>query len=140
MKNYLLSLLASIIFLNANAQEHKLTPYFLKQDLALFESLLKIHPGLHEYTTEENLNLLISETKQEIEKSLTPLEFYKNLSIIVSNLQDANTRLYAGRNIYNHNTFYPILFKPIGESLYADIEDQNIPVGSKLISINGISC
>lgn len=139
MKNYLLLFILIASFSNISAQESKLTPYFLKQDMALFESLLKVHPELHEYTTEEDLNLLIEETKKETEKYLTPLEFYKKLSVIVSNLQDANTRLYAGRNIYNHNTFYPILFKPIGESLYADIEDQSVPVGSKLLSINGVA-
>lgn len=139
MKNNLLLAVAFVSFFTLKTLGQKLSPHYLKQDMALFENLLKIHPQLNEYTTEEDLNALILETKKEIENPLTPLEFYKKLSVIVANIQDANTRLYAGKNIYTDNSFYPILFKPVGESLFADIEDQHVPVGSQLVSINGVS-
>lgn len=152
MKTYLLVLLSLLLLITSlTAQvnrgadykpDYKYAPAQLQYDFIIFRWLLeKIHPGLDWYTPKARLDHLMDSTYALLDSdSLTERAFYQLLSPIVA-------QIHCGHTILDPSYFYQDLGKRFPLDLkfiegkaylrYNYMEDQEVPLGSEVLSING---
>ena len=115
----------------------------MKQDLQLFRDIReKANSGLYHYRTKKQVDSIYKWAYSEIKKPLRTLEFYR----IVLQLTDFEGSCHnytepAGDLLGYLNRqrgFFPYVLKYIeGKMIFNSISDQ-IPVGARIVSINGI--
>jgi hypothetical protein len=115
----------------------------MKQDLKLFRDIReKTNSGLYRYRTKKQIDSIYQWAYREIKKPLRTLDFYR----IILQLTDFEgschnyTEPEAGLLSYlnRQKGFFPYALKYIeGKMLFNNKHDQ-IPVGARVVSINGI--
>ena len=117
----------------------------MQKDLDIFKNIrLKANSGLYKYRTKEQIDSIYNWAENKIEKSSTYREFFN----IICQLTDFEGSLHNGtywsdkqwKSIKNESYgYFPIPLKFIEGKLLVNIKDNNIPLGSEIISINGNS-
>lgn len=116
----------------------------MKKDLVVFKEIrLKANSGLYKYRTIEQIDSIYNWADQHIEKSSTYLDFYN----IICRLTDYegschnNTSLpkkYMKKLREENQGYFPCPIKWIDGKWLINYENGEIPLGSEIISINGI--
>ena len=116
----------------------------MKKDLVVFKEIrLKANSGLYKYRTIEQIDSIYNWADQHIEKSSTYLDFYN----IICRLTDYegschnNTSLpkkYIKKLREENQGYFPYPIKWIDGKWLINYENGEIPLGSEIISINGI--
>lgn len=116
----------------------------MKKDLEVFKEIrLKANSGLYKYRTIEQIDSIYNWADQHIEKSSTYLDFYN----IICRLTDYegschnNTCLpkkYMKKLREENQGYFPYPIKWIDGKWLINFENGEIPLGSEIISINGI--
>ncbi|MDY8138163.1 S41 family peptidase [Aquimarina sp. 2201CG5-10] len=108
-----------------------------REDFTIFESILKKgHPGLYEYIENDSLDYLFETTKESFSDSISDIELYKKMLRITDQIQDGHLMLFAPNTIKTEQYYFPLIVKIINTELYVDTGDFEIPIGSKILSIN----
>ena len=109
----------------------------IAEDYAIFKSVLtKGHPALYEYTSQEEWELLFQSFEA---KSVTNSDsFFKSLSAMASHAKDGHLSVLHPK-MAPIPLLFPLLLKVIDDKLHTDTDDFGIPVGSEIVSIEGVS-
>lgn len=121
-----------------------LTPEQMKADLTLFRKIReKANSGLARYRTPAQLDSIYGWAFSQTSQSLPIGEFHKILMVLTDfeGSNHNNTRLpqHASNYIPKDKGYFPFFFKKINDQLIVNYEGGEIPLGSQVVSINGIS-
>ncbi|WP_035649100.1 S41 family peptidase [Flavobacterium sp. ASV13] len=125
------------------SQKEKLSTEKLKQDLTIFKEIReKANSGLYKYRTKQQIDSIYSWAFTQVNQPQTLIEFYKIILQITdfegslhndTTLPDDFEKKYSSGNV-----FFPYPVKLINNQLVLNFENPEIPLGSQIISINGI--
>lgn len=121
-----------------------LTPEQMKEDLTVFRNIReKANSGLGRYRTQEQLDSIYSWAFTQVQQSLPIIEFHKILLVLTDfeGSNHNNTRLpsHASNYVPKDKGYFPFFFKKINDQMIVNYEGGEIPLGSRVLSINGIS-
>jgi hypothetical protein len=116
----------------------------MKQDLKLFREIReKANSGLYRYRTKKQIDSIYQWANKEVKKPLATLDFYRIILQLTDfegschNYTEVEASLISYLN--RQRAFFPYAVKYIeGKMIFNSITDQ-IPVGSRITSINSIS-
>ncbi|MDF9797894.1 hypothetical protein OKW21_003157 [Catalinimonas alkaloidigena] len=111
----------------------------ITEDFTIFKNILSTaHPGLYEYTTKEKWDSLFSHFENEEAKQLRHSgDFFQSLCALADHVKDGHLIVQHAK-MDTIPKLFPLLLKIIEGKLYTDTNDHGIPIGSQIISINGI--
>lgn len=117
----------------------------MHKDLKVFKDLrIKANSGLYKYRTKKKIDSIYSWADNEIENLSTYRDFYN----LICKLTDFEGSLHNDtsipdkiwQNLRNEKSgYFPFPIKWIEGKWLINIENQEIPLGAEIISINGIS-
>lgn len=121
-----------------------LNPGQMKADLNVFRNIReRANSGLARYRTPAQLDSIYDWAFGQIQKSLPITAFYKILLVLTDfeGSNHNNTRLphHASGYIPKDKGYFPFFFKKIDNQMIVNYEGGEIPLGSQVLSINGIS-
>ncbi len=115
----------------------------MQKDLEIFKNIrLKANSGLYKYRTKKQIDSIYSWAEKEIEKSSTYLDFYN----IICQITDFEGSLHNDTSLprkYRENLqqenegYFPYPIKWIDGKWIVNYENEELPLGSELIEING---
>jgi hypothetical protein len=115
----------------------------LIQDYDLFKSIYeKANSGLYKYHSKASIDSLFSSNRKLITDETTYREFYTILWNIIDYTGSCHNSLNypdsLDKKIGKQRIFFSLPLKYTAGKLYTNIKNKNIPLGSELISINGV--
>ncbi len=132
------------VLLEINESEKTYTLQQVNRDFnQLTSSLDNNNPML--FSNEEEITLLIQEQRALLFDGMTQIELFRVLSPIVSAYRCGHTGISLSEALYQynleHSPIFPIFVQLFAQELYVvgNNESYDIPLGSKIISINGNS-
>jgi len=119
----------------------------LKEDLSILQkNLYEVHPGLFAYHEKEKFEVFFKKIRSEMNESLSAVEFYRKLLPLLTLIANNHTKIECPLSYKNAlaNVLPKIPFRvyPFQGKLFMhqDLSDEQvIPPGSEILSINGIS-
>ena len=116
----------------------ELTKKKIQEDFTIFKNvLINSHPSLYEYTTKSEWDSIFNSFENKINKIKTSDDLFKSINVIANNVKDGHLRILHP-TMETVPSMFPLLLKIIDTKLYTDTEDFGIPIGSEIISIDGI--
>lgn len=125
----------------------------LKEDIDFtHKKFQKLHPKLDYYISKESLDHQFDSLKTTIDKPLTPLEFYKKISVVVASIRQGHSYVLAPEKQFSKKETKAIIKKGVGPfsqfdfSFYNDklyviknkSYNKSIPAGTEVVSVNGV--
>ncbi len=126
-----------------NNKTNNLSKGELIQDYDLFQAIYeKANSGLYKYHSKASIDSLFSSNRKLITNKTTYREFYTILWNVIDFTGSCHNSLNypdsLDKEISKQKIFFPLPLKYTADKLYTNIKNENIPLGSELISINGI--
>ena len=121
-----------------------LSPAEMKEDLQVFRNIReKANSGFYRYRTHTQIDHIFNWAFSQIRQPLSINEFYK-IILTLTNFEGSNhnnTRLPHSPSAYvsKETGYFPFHFKKIDNKMIVNYEGGEIPLGSHILSINGIS-
>lgn len=113
----------------------ELTEKQIHEDFTIFKTILtSSHPSLNEYTTKSEWDSIFVSFEKKI-KNFDDL--FRSINVISDYVRDGHLRVLHPK-MKTVPSMFPLLLKIIDKKLYTDTGDFDIPVGSEIISIDGI--
>ncbi len=138
--NRILCIALFVIISHTLLAQKNLTPSKVQEDFKIFENILKQgHPALHEYITETALDSVFSATKDSLTDGTSDISLFKKMQKVTDLIKDGHLMLFAPNTLNTTQYYFPLILKIIQAEFYADTDDFGIPVGSKIVQINGLS-
>lgn len=113
----------------------------LQKDFDVFRaSLEEIHSGLYTFISKDSLDYYFNDCYSKINSNMSTDEFFKVLSPIIPKIYDEHTSLDFSYKYADIKKFMPIKVRWLDNIPYIHknlLNDQNVILGSQLISING---
>lgn len=124
------------------SQKEKLSAEKLKQDLTVFREIReKANSGLYKYRTKQQIDSIYTWAFSTVKQPQTLVDFYKIILKITdfegsvhnnTSLPDAFKKRTLGK------VFFPFPVKLINSKIVINLKNAEIPLGSEILSINGI--
>jgi len=119
----------------------------LKQDLqVLRKNLYEVHPGLFTYHKKEKFDIFFNKLNADINDSLSAVKFYRKLLPLLTLIANNHTKIECPLSyenaLFNDLPKIPFRVYPLNGKLFMhqDLSDEQvIPPGSQILSINGVS-
>lgn len=107
------------------------------EDYAIFKTILTTgHPALYEYTSKEEWELLFKNFEA---KSIANSDsFFTAISALANAAKDGHLSVLHPK-MDPIPPLFPLLLKIIDGKLYTDTDDFGLPLGSEIVSIEGVS-
>lgn len=116
----------------------ELTEKQIQEDFTIFKNvLINSHPSLYEYTTKSEWDSTFNSFENKINQIKTSDDLFKSINVIADNVKDGHLRVIHP-TMETVPSMFPLLLKIIETKLYTDTEDFGIPIGSEIISVDGI--
>lgn len=116
----------------------ELTKKQIQEDFTIFKNvLINSHPSLYEYTTKSEWDSIFNSFENKINQIKTSDDLFKSINVIADNVKDGHLRVLHP-TMETVPSMFPLVLKIIDTKLYTDTEDFGIPIGSEIISIDGI--
>ena len=124
--------------------DKSITKRQLIRDYEIFQSIMeRANSGLYKYHTKVEIDSSFLHNKNQINNTTTYREFY----ILLWETFDYSGSCHNSLNFYSKLAdrveakpfFFPLPLKRLDRTLYSNIEYENIPLGSEIISVNGVS-
>lgn len=141
MRNLTLLLLISVA---CHGQPKEFDQSQVVEDINYLRSELEtFHPGLYRYTSQSQMDQFFEEAAIS-SNGLEGKELYARVTFLLSQVKCGHTRTSMPENLRNthqsNNRFLPFFIQLLGAAPYVTASlDESLPVGSKIISINGKS-
>ncbi|MBW8687897.1 S41 family peptidase [Chitinophaga rhizophila] len=120
-----------------------LTPAAMKDDLQLFLNIRKkANSGLYRYRTKKQIDSIYKWAFKEVKKPMPTLDFFKIILQLTDfegschNYTEPHADLVAYLN--RQRGFFPYVMKYIDGKMIFNSKTSQIPVGARVLSINGI--
>lgn len=139
MKIISLLLISCCLSIQAFAQKEKFI-----SDFDLFRNILeKAHAGLYKYHSPQQIDSIFSHYRKRVNDGGDLLSFYKHLSSVLVYIGSLHDDIFLPGNIKKKitsgKTFFPYPVKMVDGKLLVNIDDQKIPAGAEIVSVNGRS-
>lgn len=110
------------------------------EDYAILKEVLTTgHPSLYEYTSESAWDSLFALVERERLPTIqTDNDFYKEITELTDYVRDGHL-IVMRPQLAAIPKLFPLWIQILNEQLYTDTDDFGIPVGSEILSIDGIS-
>ena len=145
----LFSMCAIIIFtqnINLLAQDKLLSTKKRKKDLKELKKIFDAHPDPYTHISEKDFNKKWKEVESTLEQPQTTLDFYKEIASLVAVLKDGHSSAYLPsywmKKQRKKNGAFPYEIHLSNDNqmyIIKKFNDGKIPVGSKILEINGIN-
>lgn len=116
----------------------------MTDDLDLFRAIReKANSGLYRYKSKKEINKLYQGAYRQVRQPLNESEFFKILLVLTDaegsnhNYTDPTPSILAFYS--KQRAFFPYPLKYIGGKMILNIKDKEIPLGARILSINGVS-
>lgn len=120
--------------------QETLTEEQLQEDFVIFKNVLtKGHPSLYEYTAKKEWENQFAKFEKELNQPQSDVNFFKILNSLANNAKDGHLRLFAPPTFNPSEFYFPLILKIIDGDFYTDTGDFDIPVGSNIVSVNGLT-
>lgn len=118
----------------------KLTQEQILEDYTILKNVLtQGHPNLYEYTSKSEWDSLFKYFEEAKLKSIQDNhELYKSLIELTDYVRDGHL-IVMHPHLDSIPKMFPVLLKIINDKLYTDTDDFGIPLGSEIVSIDGIN-
>ena len=116
----------------------------MKADFDTIRAMLeRIHPALYDYTPKEQMDAAFEEVANQLDKPMEFRKYYTLLSRLVAKIGCGHSSLWIQSDYWNTvpDSLFPLRLCLMGDSVFVSgsyAEECEVPVGSRLISINGI--
>jgi len=115
----------------------------LKEDIKILQGIVTdMHAGAYTYNTPAGLNHLFDSIGLSITHSLNTREFYTKVDYIMDRLKCLHSVASLPDNYYDsiskRAVFFPFSLITIDQKLYVNSDVQTIPLGTEILSVNGI--
>lgn len=127
-------------------EEKKSSPKKLLKDIDELVELIDAHPDPYTHISEEAFQAKLDDIKNSITEPLTTLEFYKKAAALVALFKDGHSAVYLPRHWMQQQRklrgAFPYKVHLNNNNELFVLENYNngeIPVGAKIIQINGMS-
>lgn len=119
--------------------QKQLTEKEIKEDYSMVKEVLKkAHPSLYEYTSKSKWDSLFIDFEERKLKTLfTDSELFKSIAELTDHVRDGHL-IVMRPQLDSIPKIFPLWVKIINGTFYTDTDDFDIPVGSEIISIDGI--
>jgi len=119
-------------------------PTLLKQDFVAFkEALLKTHPSLYRFQTQNKLNKLFENYYNSINTNTSQIDFLAEIKFLLSSIEDGH--IYCGVSPYlkkyfdERTTVFPITLKFIDDKAFVICsKEKTLAPENEIVSINNI--
>jgi hypothetical protein len=144
MKKAILFLyIATFISCKAGSQEKIFTTEAVKRDLNFaFERLTNLHPGLHRYTTKEELKRYFNKLLLNVPDSMNIWQAHSYISQLIGEIRCGHTRLFPNMDelekLKKQPVFFPLPSRWLSDSLYVRTGDAAAPKWWRVESINNV--
>jgi len=120
--------------------QKRLTNEQVLEDYEILKNVLtKGHPNLYEHTSKSEWESLFTDFEEnKITTIYNNNDFYKSITKLTDYVRDGHLIIMRPQLDSVPNLF-PLWFKIINKKLYTDTDDFDIPVGSEIISIDGMN-
>lgn len=131
--------LLSFLFPSLSFGQTGLTKKEVLEDYTILKNVLTSgHPNLYEYTTKAEWNGLFANFEKEMGAIENDHDLYKSIVKLTDLVRDGHL-IVMRPQLPTVPKLFPLLLKIIDGEFYTDIDDFGIPVGSEIMSIDGIS-
>ncbi len=125
-------------------KDKKLSPKQMKQDLTVFRAIReKANSGLYRYRSHQSIDSIYSEAFKQVKNELSMTDFYKILLVLTdfegSNHNGTSLPYKAAAVMEKDRGYFPFFVKYVDGKMLVNNSDIEIPLGSQVVSINGIS-
>lgn len=118
--------------------QSQLTQKQVREDFKILKSALtEAHPDLYAYNSKESWDSLFVSFEDKMATLNNNSQLFKAFTEITDFAKDGHLMLFPSPSEHEP-VFFPLILKIIDEDFYTDTDDFDIPVGSKIISINNI--
>ena len=120
--------------------QEELTKEQLTEDFTILKNVLtKGYPSLYEYTSQSKWDSLFTNfEKEKLTTIKTTNDFYKSITELTDYARDGHL-IVMRPQLSSIPKLFPLLLKIIDEKFYTDTDDFGIPIGSEIISIDGLN-
>ncbi|OEJ99906.1 S41 family peptidase [Roseivirga misakiensis] len=120
--------------------QKELTKEQILEDYTVLKNVLtKGHPNLYEYTSKSEWdNLFTTFENEEIKTIYNSNDLYKSLIKLTDYVRDGHL-IVMRPQLNSLPNFFPLLLKIIDKKFYTDTDDFGIPIGSEILSIDGVN-
>lgn len=131
---FLILLIPHLVF-----SQKQLTQEQILEDYTILKNVLtQGHPSLYEYTTKLEWDSLFTNFEADKLKTINNNDdLYKSITTLTDYVRDGHL-LVMRPPLKSIPKLFPLLLKIINEKLYTDTDDFGIPVGSEIITIDGM--
>lgn len=130
--------LITIFPLNLTAQT-LLTQQQIAEDITIFQNILiNSHPSLYAYTLKPQWDSIFTSLKKNSKQLKSAQDLFRSISPLGGMTGDGHLRILHPK-MTTLPAFFPVLLKIIDGKLYTDTEDFDIPLGSEIQKIDGIT-
>ncbi len=119
--------------------QKELTKGLIIEDYTILKNVLtKGHPSLYEYTSKSKWDSLFTNFEKEKVKTIqNNTDLYKSITELTDYVRDGHL-IVMHPKLDSIPKLFPLLLKIINGKLYADTDDFGIPIGSEIVSIDGV--
>jgi len=150
MKNRILLSALLLIFFNlqliGQIKSKMLSPKQMKKDLKILVETIEAHPDPYTKISEIDLQTIVKEVEQNINKELDEIDYYKNLSKIIASIGDGHSSVYMPRDwlkvVRKEQGVFPYDVHLSNDNelfLIKSYGDGDLPLGAQILEINGMS-
>ena len=118
-----------------------MTPEELEQDFAQLKRILEqYHPLLHAFADKAAFERICKKQGARFIQPMTMEEFYRTAIPVVESVGCGHTNLWMPEGWLSQslNTYFPLKLRFIGNEAYILQKNAKIPMGSRILSINGV--
>lgn len=140
MKSKVKILFLAILLPLIALSQKRLTNEQVLEDYKILKNVLtKGHPTLYEYTSKSKWDSLFTDfEKNKITTIDNNNDFYKSITELTDYVRDGHL-IVMRPQLDSVPNLFPLWLKIINKKLYTDTDDFDIPVGSEIISIDGLN-
>ena len=125
-------------------KDKKLSPKQMKEDLTVFRAIReKANSGLYRYRSHQSMDSIYSEAFNKVKNELNITDFYKILLVLTdfegSNHNGTSLPYKVSAVMEKDRGYFPFFMKYVDGKMLVNNSNIEIPLGSQIININGIS-
>lgn len=147
MKNRFLLILSFFCLVNILSAQKKMSRAQLVADAdSLYARLYDIHPNMFAVYPKQDFEQEMERVKAQFADSMTVLDFYRNITPLISGLKDGHTNMYMpsySLDWENQKVVFPLSVdinkKEYRVTIRENLSDlqPDLPIGGEILSING---
>lgn len=136
-----ISVLCLLLAFETEAQQFSRQQF--QKDFKIFQAIFeKANAGLYKYHSKREIDSIFQSNRKRIQKNTSYREFYKLVWEVIDFTGSCHNDLFYPDSLKNalrqQQIFFPLPLKYIRNKLFTNLAYGEIPLGSEILSINGV--